>query len=168
MTAVSGTSHHPIPRQPGSSENVGPFVDVVTWILLITSALAVLTRLITKRALSRRIDVDDAFVIAALVSLVVHLVQSFFLFADDSVQRLRALALAYPSASRQPTGWGATSRHWRITRSWRTKRYIHRLLSSMLSFGIHADCLLRRVNMQTNCSTLQRWLLRSYPSSRCS
>ncbi|CAO2652760.1 Nn.00g021710.m01.CDS01 [Neocucurbitaria sp. VM-36] len=68
MTAGSGTSHHPIPRQPGSSENVGPFVDVVTWILLITSALAVLTRLITKRALSRRIDVDDAFVIAALIT----------------------------------------------------------------------------------------------------
>ncbi|KAH7359538.1 hypothetical protein BKA66DRAFT_500717 [Pyrenochaeta sp. MPI-SDFR-AT-0127] len=68
MTAFFVSSHHPIPRQPGSSENVGPFLNVVTWILLITSALAVLTRLITKRALRRRIDVDDAFVIAALVA----------------------------------------------------------------------------------------------------
>ena len=70
MTAlpIFSSSHHPIPRQPGSRDNLGPFVNVVTWILLITSALAVLTRLITKRALRRRIDVDDAFVIAALVS----------------------------------------------------------------------------------------------------
>lgn len=67
MTAIFISSHHPIPRQPGSRDDLGPFLNVVTWILLITSALAVLTRLVTKRALSRRIDVDDAFVIAALV-----------------------------------------------------------------------------------------------------
>jgi heme/copper-type cytochrome/quinol oxidase subunit 1 len=62
-------AHQLIPREPGSRDNLGPFVNVVTWILLITSTLAVLTRLITKRALSRRIDIDDAFVIAALVSI---------------------------------------------------------------------------------------------------
>jgi hypothetical protein len=61
------SSHHPLPRQPGSSADVGPFVNVVTWILLITSALVVLTRLITKRALKRSLDVDDAFVLLALV-----------------------------------------------------------------------------------------------------
>ncbi|KAF1946912.1 hypothetical protein EJ02DRAFT_418256 [Clathrospora elynae] len=60
--------HHPIPRQPGSREDLGPFISVVTWILLITSALAVLTRLITKRALRRRIDVDDAFAVLALIT----------------------------------------------------------------------------------------------------
>jgi heme/copper-type cytochrome/quinol oxidase subunit 1 len=60
-------SHHVLPREPGSSDNIGPFINVVTWILLITSTLAVLTRLITKRALQRRIKIDDAFVIAALV-----------------------------------------------------------------------------------------------------
>ncbi|KAF1913211.1 hypothetical protein BDU57DRAFT_457023 [Ampelomyces quisqualis] len=60
-------AHHAIPRQPGSKDNFGPYVNVVTWILLITSTLAVLTRLITKRALRRRIDVDDAFVVAALL-----------------------------------------------------------------------------------------------------
>ena len=61
------SSCRPIPRRPGSSADVGPFVNVVTWTLLITSALAVLTRLVTKRALQRRIDVDDAFVMLALV-----------------------------------------------------------------------------------------------------
>ncbi|CAN9116102.1 unnamed protein product [Alternaria alternata] len=60
--------HHPVPRQPGSSADVGPFVNVVTWILLITSALAVLTRLITKRALRRSLDFDDAFVLLALLA----------------------------------------------------------------------------------------------------
>lgn len=61
------SSRRPIPRRPGSGADVGPFVNVVTWTLLITSALAVLTRLITKRTLRRRIDVDDAFVMLALV-----------------------------------------------------------------------------------------------------
>jgi heme/copper-type cytochrome/quinol oxidase subunit 1 len=60
-------SHHVLPRELGSKDNLGPFINVVTWILLITSTLAVLTRLITKRALARRIKIDDGFVIAALV-----------------------------------------------------------------------------------------------------
>lgn len=87
MTALPffSSSHHPIPRQPGSSANLGPFVNVVTWILLITSALAVLTRLITKRALRRRIDVDDAFVIAALVSTAAGLWEAFHQYADGHV-----------------------------------------------------------------------------------
>jgi hypothetical protein len=67
-----------IPREPGSKDNLGPFVNVVTWILLITSALAVLTRLITKRALRRRIDVDDVFVIAALVCVTFSFVHRSF------------------------------------------------------------------------------------------
>lgn len=67
MTAIFVSSHHPIPRQPGSRDDLGPFLNVVTWILLITSALAVLTRLVTKRALRRRIDIDDAFALLALV-----------------------------------------------------------------------------------------------------
>lgn len=67
MTAIFVSSHHPIPRQPRSGDDLGPFLNVVTWILLITSTLAVLTRIITKRALKRRVDVDDAFVLLALV-----------------------------------------------------------------------------------------------------
>ncbi|KAL6155154.1 hypothetical protein ACJQWK_00761 [Exserohilum turcicum] len=62
------SSRHSIPRRPGSDADVGPFINVVTWILLITSALAVLTRLITKRVLRRRIDIDDAFVVLALTA----------------------------------------------------------------------------------------------------
>jgi hypothetical protein len=67
MTALFVSSHHPIPRQPGSGDDLGPFLNVVTWIMLITSALAVVTRLITKRALKRRVDIDDVFVVLALV-----------------------------------------------------------------------------------------------------
>ncbi|KAF2197263.1 hypothetical protein GQ43DRAFT_496554 [Delitschia confertaspora ATCC 74209] len=55
-------------RQPGSAQDVGPFLDVITWVLLITSSLAVLTRLVTKKALRRRVDIDDAFVVAALLT----------------------------------------------------------------------------------------------------
>ena len=63
-------------RQRGSQNDLGRFLNVITWILLITSTLAVLTRLVTKRALRRRIDVDDAFVVAALVSFPAHLRRS--------------------------------------------------------------------------------------------
>jgi hypothetical protein len=59
-------------RPPGTETDLGPFLNVVTWILLITSALAVLTRLVTKKALKRRIDIADAFVVAALVRLYSH------------------------------------------------------------------------------------------------
>lgn len=61
------TRHAYVARHPGSHSDLGPFLNVITWILLVTSTLAVLTRLITKRALKRRIDIDDAFVAAALV-----------------------------------------------------------------------------------------------------
>ena len=54
-------------RHPGSQENLGPFLDVVTWVLLVTSFLAVGTRLGTKKALRRRVDVDDYLVVGALV-----------------------------------------------------------------------------------------------------
>lgn len=65
-----------VPRHPGSEADLGPFLNVVTWILLITSGLAVLTRLVTKRALRRRIDVDDGFVVAALVCLLFLIIPS--------------------------------------------------------------------------------------------
>ncbi|OAL03444.1 hypothetical protein IQ06DRAFT_243335 [Phaeosphaeriaceae sp. SRC1lsM3a] len=69
MTATPpfGFSRHAAPRQMESRHTLGPYINVITWVLLITSTLAVLTRLITKRALRRRIGVDDAFVVAALL-----------------------------------------------------------------------------------------------------
>ena len=65
--SLFASSHHPLPREPGSSADFGPYINVVTWVLLITSALAVLTRLVTKRALRRNLDIDDGFVLLALV-----------------------------------------------------------------------------------------------------
>jgi hypothetical protein len=59
-----------VTRRPRSPQDAGPLINVITWILLIASGLAVLTRLTTKRALGRRWGIDDAFVVAALVSLV--------------------------------------------------------------------------------------------------
>jgi len=56
-----------VARHPGSAKDFGPFLNVVTWVLLVTSFLAVLTRLGTKKALRRRIDVDDYLVVGALV-----------------------------------------------------------------------------------------------------
>lgn len=65
--AMSAQLPQPVARHPGSEADLGPFLNVITWVLMITSGLAVLTRLITKRALRRRIDIDDGFVVGALV-----------------------------------------------------------------------------------------------------
>lgn len=54
-------------RQLHSSHNLSAIVNVITWFLLVASGLAILTRLLTKRALERRIDIDDALAVAALI-----------------------------------------------------------------------------------------------------
>jgi arginine exporter protein ArgO len=54
-------------RQLHSPHNLSAIVNVITWFLLVASGLAILTRLLTKRALERRIDIDDALAVAALV-----------------------------------------------------------------------------------------------------
>jgi hypothetical protein len=54
-------------RQLHSPHNLSAIVNVITWFLLVASGLAILTRLLTKRALQRRIDIDDALAVAALV-----------------------------------------------------------------------------------------------------
>jgi hypothetical protein len=64
MTALLAAN---VVRRPGSEADLGPFLNVATWVLLVTGALAVLTRLVTKRALKRSIGVDDLLVVAALV-----------------------------------------------------------------------------------------------------
>lgn len=58
-----------VARHPGSEADLGPFLNVVTWVLLVTSFLAVGTRLGTKKALRRRIDVDDYLIIGSMVCL---------------------------------------------------------------------------------------------------
>ena len=45
----------------------GQIVSIITWILLVTSALAVLARLFTKWAVSRRLHADDGFAVSGLV-----------------------------------------------------------------------------------------------------
>lgn len=69
MIAFPAELREIVVRHPGSQSNLGPFLDVVTWVLLVTSFLAVGTRLGTKRALRRRIDVDDYLVVGALVGV---------------------------------------------------------------------------------------------------
>ncbi|OCK96684.1 uncharacterized protein K441DRAFT_606998 [Cenococcum geophilum 1.58] len=54
-------------RQLHSSHSLSAIVNVITWFLLVASGLAILTRLLTKRALERRIDIDDALAVAALI-----------------------------------------------------------------------------------------------------
>lgn len=69
MIPFSAEVREIVARHPGSQNDLGPFLDVVTWVLLVTSFLAVGTRLGTKKALRRRIDVDDYLVVGALVCL---------------------------------------------------------------------------------------------------
>ena len=45
----------------------GKIVSIITVFLLVTSTLAVITRLLTKRAVSGRADIDDGLAIIALV-----------------------------------------------------------------------------------------------------
>jgi hypothetical protein len=56
-----------VTRHPGSEQDLGPFLNCITWVLLITSGLAVLTTLATKRALKRHLNINDGFVVVALV-----------------------------------------------------------------------------------------------------
>lgn len=54
---------------PLAIPNPGRSVSVLTWFLLAVATIAVLTRLFTKRAVSRRLSVDDGL---AVISLVGH------------------------------------------------------------------------------------------------
>lgn len=59
-----------------TTPNPGRSVSVVTWFLLAVATIAVLTRLFTKRAVSRRLNADDGLVIISLVGLCSLLVHS--------------------------------------------------------------------------------------------
>ena len=51
-----------------SSPHNGRIVGAVTWFLLVTSTLAIFTRLLSKRALQRKWDIDDGLAVSSLVS----------------------------------------------------------------------------------------------------
>lgn len=65
MSSTLGSSPKPVPPNPGR------IVSVVTWFLLAVATIAVLTRLFTKRAVSRRLNVDDGLAIISLVGFAV-------------------------------------------------------------------------------------------------
>ncbi len=50
-----------------TSENHGPLVSVITWLLVIAAFLAVLARVATRYALVRQARLDDVSIITALV-----------------------------------------------------------------------------------------------------
>lgn len=96
MIAFPAEVREMVARHPGSQSNLGPFLNVITWVLLITSFLAVGTRLGTKKALRRRIDVDDYLVVGALVCLFYILESSLSSSkgserCEDSLWRKRSL-----------------------------------------------------------------------------
>lgn len=51
---------------PNEGEH-GSTISVITWFLLVATALAVITRIATKLAISNRINLDDFVVFTALV-----------------------------------------------------------------------------------------------------
>ncbi len=55
-------------RPVDTPANHGPIVSVLTWFLLAATILAVIARVLTKRAISRRLATDDYLIFAALVS----------------------------------------------------------------------------------------------------
>lgn len=50
-----------------SKANPGSVVNIVSWFLLVATALAVIARMATKKAVSHKFTIDDAVVFAALV-----------------------------------------------------------------------------------------------------
>lgn len=61
---MSNPNHGPI----DTPSDHGPIVSVVTWFLMAATILAVVARILTKFAISRRLTSDDYMIFAALVS----------------------------------------------------------------------------------------------------
>ena len=60
---MSANSHYSI----ATPDDYGPVINIITWFLLVTTTLAVIARIATKLAISRRIDADDYVTFVALV-----------------------------------------------------------------------------------------------------
>ena len=52
-----------------SRDNPGSAVNIVSWFLLVTTVLAIMTRMITKVAVSRKFTDDDLILLAGLVGI---------------------------------------------------------------------------------------------------
>lgn len=58
-----------LPREAITPDNHSPIVNIVTWILLVTMVLAVCTKVAMKIVGRRTFDIDDSFLVAAMVIL---------------------------------------------------------------------------------------------------
>lgn len=152
----------PVTRHPGSGQDVGPFLNVITWILLITSGLAVLTRLVTKKALHRRIDVDDAFVIAALVCHGLPLISqdpTDVLMTSKITSIGSGVAVSIQTANGLGRGISTLAKAQVVAYEKVSFRWCIRLPELKLK-NI-------RVNMPPNSCIFQPWPSQSYQSYRC-
>lgn len=79
-------SSTPISSPKLVSTNPGRIVSVVTWFLLAVATIAVLIRLFTKRAVSRRLNVDDGLAAISLVSFMVFWYRNFWLISHSALR----------------------------------------------------------------------------------
>lgn len=56
-----------------SPDDYRPVINIITWFLLVTTTLAVIARIATKLAISRRTDADDYVTFVALVRILLSL-----------------------------------------------------------------------------------------------
>ena len=68
MPAMAGAAHLLLARVPIISEtHKGPVVNLVSWIAMTTLCLAVITVLISKLVVVRRLTMNDSIISAAMV-----------------------------------------------------------------------------------------------------
>lgn len=60
-----------------SALNHGPAINNIAWVLLVTSALFILTRVVVKWAISKKFEIEEALIIMSLVSTFFWLLWSF-------------------------------------------------------------------------------------------
>lgn len=78
---MSTPNHPPI----DTPSNHGPVVGVLTWFLLAATILAVVARVLTKFAISRRLTSDDYLIFAALASLLKSSTEVIFAKTDPQM-----------------------------------------------------------------------------------
>ena len=50
-----------------SSHDHSSLISIIAWVLVVTTASSVLIRLVTRFVISKKIEIDDVFIIIALV-----------------------------------------------------------------------------------------------------
>ena len=67
-SAPSATPTPPAPSELITPDNQSPVVSLVTWVTMTVAILAAITKIVTKWAIKRREELDDAYMVVALVS----------------------------------------------------------------------------------------------------